>query len=70
MAPDQPQQFGGHSDHIALWERLYDLAEQRARRVRGFGGAGVGAVPLDILAAHFLILFDTDLRAQRGISGP
>jgi hypothetical protein len=39
-------------------------------RGKGVGGAGVGAVPLDILAAHFLILFDTDLWAQRGISGP
>ena len=70
MAPDQPQQFGGHSDHIALWERLYNLAELRARRVRGVGGAGLGAVPLDILAAHFLILLDTDLRAQRSIRSP
>lgn len=50
--------------------RFYDLAEQRARWLRGVGGAGVGAVPLDILEAYFLILFDTDLWAQRGISGP
>ena len=39
-------------------------------RGKGVGGAGVGAVPLDILAAHFLILFDTDLWAQRGRNNP
>jgi hypothetical protein len=53
--------LGSISHHLALRERFYDLAEQRARWVRGVGGAGVGAVPLDILAAYFLILFDTDL---------
>jgi hypothetical protein len=62
---------GGQDKAAAAWEasvitsplreRFYDLAEQRARWVRGVGGAGVGAVPLDILAAYFLILFDTDL---------
>jgi hypothetical protein len=37
---DQPQQFGGFSDHLALSERLYDLAEQRALRGGDLGGAG------------------------------
>ncbi len=42
----QSQQFGGFSDHLAPLERLYDLAERRARRGRGLAGAGVGAVPV------------------------
>ena len=42
MEPHQPQQFGGLIDHLALWERLYDLAEQRSRRGWGLGCAGIG----------------------------
>jgi hypothetical protein len=57
----QPQQFGRLSNGLALCELLYDLAEQRARWGRGVGCAGIGAVPLAIWVAHFLILFDTEL---------
>jgi len=49
VAGIKPQQLGSISHHLALRERFYDLAEQRARQGKGVGCAGVGAVPIDDL---------------------
>jgi len=38
----------GLSNHLAHWEQLYNLAEQRGAAGRGLGGAGVGAVPVSL----------------------